>query len=245
MITSKQNSLIKQIRSLADKKFRDRLNQYIVEGVKLVKEALALNLPVIAVVGTESVLANLSTQGVRVESVSQEVFEYITTEVTPQGVLAIIEKPKEEKLSVKDSCILLDGVADPSNMGAVIRTAVASGYDTVYMTEDSADPFSPKAVRSSMGGIFRIKTVRANREELISLINLPIIVADMNGENLFECDCPKEFCLVIGNEGHGVSKQLRERAYKTVSIPMQNDMESLNAAVSAGLLMYTLKNRVL
>ena len=75
MITSKQNSLIKQIRSLADKKFRDRLNQYIVEGVKLVKEALALNLPVVAVVGTESALLNLCTKEVRVESVSQEVFD--------------------------------------------------------------------------------------------------------------------------------------------------------------------------
>ncbi len=241
MITSKQNSLIKQIRSLVDKKFRDRLGQYVVEGVKLVKEALALGLPIIVVVGTENALENLALNDVRVESVSQEVFEYITTEVSPQGVLAVIEKPNNELLAVSDCCILLDGVADPSNMGAVIRTAVASGYKTVYLTEDSADPFSPKAVRASMGGIFRVKTVRGNRGELLSLIKMPVIVADMNGENLFECKCPKEFCLVIGNEGHGVSKELRERADKTVSIPMQNGMESLNAAVSAGLLMYTLK----
>ena len=241
MITSKQNSLIKQIRSLSDKKFRDRLGQYLVEGVKLVKEALVLNLPVVTVVGTERGLENLSLSGVKCESVSQEVFDYITTEVSPQGVLAVIEKPKEEKFEANDCCILLDGVSDPSNMGAVIRTAVASGYKTVYMTEDCADPFSPKAVRSSMGGIFRVRTVRASREELIALIKLPIIVADMSGENLFEYKSPKKFCLVIGNEGHGVSKEFRGIADKTVSIPMQNGMESLNAAVSAGLLMYTLK----
>ena len=241
MITSKQNPLIKQIRSLADKKFRDRLGQYVVESVKLVKEALSLNLPVIAVVGTERALENLSLDGVRVESVSQEVFEYITTEVSPQGVLAVIEKPENKIISTSNSAILLDGVADPANVGAIIRTAVASGYETVYMTEDSADPFSPKAVRASMSGIFRVKIVRASREELLSNLKLPVIVADMNGENLFDFECPKEFCLIIGNEGHGVSKEFRERADKTVSIPMKNGMESLNAAVSAGLLMYTLK----
>lgn len=241
MITSKQNPLIKQIRSLADKKFRDRLGQYVVESVKLVKEALSLNLPVIAVVGTERALEGLALDGVRVESVSQEVFEYITTEVSPQGVLAVIEKPENKIISTSNSAILLDGVADPANVGAIIRTAVASGYETVYMTEDSADPFSPKAVRASMSGIFRVKIVRASREELLSNLKLPVIVADMNGENLFDFECPKEFCLIIGNEGHGVSKEFRERADKTVSIPMKNGMESLNAAVSAGLLMYTLK----
>ena len=241
MITSKQNPLIKQIRSLVDKKFRDRLGQYVVESVKLVKEALSLNLPVIAVVGTERALEGLALDGVRVESVSQEVFEYITTEVSPQGVLAVIEKPENKIISTSNSAILLDGVADPANVGAIIRTAVASGYETVYMTEDSADPFSPKAVRASMSGIFRVKIVRASREELLSNLKLPVIVADMNGENLFDFECPKEFCLIIGNEGHGVSKEFRERADKTVSIPMKNGMESLNAAVSAGLLMYTLK----
>ncbi len=241
MITSKQNPLIKQIRSLADKKFRDRLGQYVVESVKLVKEALSLNLPVIAVVGTERALEGLALDGVRVESVSQEVFEYITTEVSPQGVLAVIEKPENKIISTSNSAILLDGVADPANVGAIIRTAVAFGYETVYMTEDSADPFSPKAVRASMSGIFRVKIVRASREELLFNLNLPVIVADMNGENLFDFECPKEFCLIIGNEGHGVSKEFRERADKTVSIPMKNGMESLNAAVSAGVLMYTLK----
>ena len=241
MITSKQNPLIKQIRSLSDKKFRDRLGQYVVESVKLVREALSLNLPVVAVVGTENALENLPVCGVRCESVSREVFEYITTEVSPQGVLAIIEKPKNCLVAPSESCLFLDGVADPANVGAVIRTAVAAGYKTVYMSEDSADPFSPKAVRASMSGIFRVEIVRASREELLSLVNLPVVVADMNGENLFEFNCPKDFCLVIGNEGHGVSETLRERADKTVSIPMQNGMESLNAAVSAGLLMYALK----
>ena len=241
MITSKQNSFIKEIRSLSDKKYRDKLNLYTVEGTKIVKEALALNLPVRAVVGTEKGLNGLSMGQIRVEYVTEEVFSSISSEKSPQGVIAVIEKPENQVISPNSSCVLLDGVADPSNVGAIIRTAAASGYNTVYLTEDCADQFSPKAVRSSMSGVFRVKTVRANIDQLLSAIDLPIYVADMCGENVFDHIAQTDFCLVIGNEGHGVSEKIKNRADFTVSIPMKNGVESLNAAVSAGLIMYGLK----
>lgn len=241
MITSKQNSFIKEIRSLSDKKFRDKLNLYTVEGTKIVKEALGLKLPTCAVVGTEKGLTGLFVDGIRVEYVSEEVFSSISTEKSPQGVIAVIEKPENQVITPQCNCLLLDGVADPANVGAIIRTAAASGYNTVYLTEDCADQFSPKAVRSSMSGVFRVKTVRAKVEELLSVINLPIYVADMCGENVFTHTPKGNFCLVIGNEGRGVSSALKNRADFTVSIPMENDVESLNAAVSAGLIMYGLK----
>ena len=170
-----------------------------------------------------------------------EVFASISVEKSPQGVLAVLEKPSNEILKPNGSCILLDGVADPANVGAVIRTAAASGYNTVYMTETSADPFSPKATRCSMSGVFRVKIVRASVSDILSVISLPIYVADMGGENVFTHERKGDICLVIGNEGHGVSKELKERADFTVSIPMDNGVESLNAAVSAGILMYGLK----
>ncbi|MBQ7349040.1 MAG: RNA methyltransferase, partial [Clostridia bacterium] len=172
---------------------------------------------------------------------SEEVFRSISTEISPQGVVAVIKKPENDLVMPKSSCLLLDGVADPSNVGAIIRTAAAAGYDTVYMTENSADPFSPKAVRSSMSGVFRVKIVRGSLDQLLSVINLPVLVADMCGESVFNYAPESNFCLVIGNEGHGVSDLLKNRADFTVSIPMQNGVESLNAAVSAGLLMYSLK----
>ncbi len=242
MITSKQNSFIKEIRSLSDKKFRDKLGVYIVEGSKIVKEAVALNLPVQAVVGTERGLSTIDSGEFRRELVSDDVFHSISSEVCPQGVIAVIEKPENELVSPKGSCILLDGVADPANVGAIIRTAAAAGYNTVYLTEDCADQFSPKAVRSSMSGVFRVKTIRGKVEDLLNIINLPVYVADMCGENVFTHTHSGAFCLVIGNEGHGVSKIVKERADNTVSIPMENGVESLNAAVSAALLMYNLKN---
>ncbi len=241
MITSKQNSLIKQIRFLSDKKFRDETGLYLVEGIKLVKEAVLLSLPITVIVGTEKGLSSLDCKQYKTETVSEQVFEFITTEVSPQGVIAVIEKPLNKLMPPNGSCVLLDGVSDPTNVGAIIRTAAASGYQNVYLTSECADQFSPKAVRASMSGVFRINTFRASAEELLKVINLPVIVADMNGKNLFDFTAKDDFCLVIGNEGHGVSEFIKSRAEHTLSIPMANGMESLNAAVSAALLMYGLK----
>lgn len=242
MITSKQNSFIKEIRSLADKKFRDKLNLYTVEGTKLVREVLALSLPVYAVIGTEKGLKGVDAIKCRVEEVSEEVFASISSEKSPQGVIAVVEKPKNELLTSKGSCVLLDGVSDPSNVGAIIRTAAAAGYNTVYMTDDCADPFSPKAVRASMSGVFRVKIVRSTRSELLSVIDKEIIVADMGGENIYQLKIDGDFCLVIGNEGHGVCEEFIKAAKRVISIPMENGIESLNAAVSAALLLYGLKS---
>lgn len=242
MITSKQNDLVKQIRSLSDKKFRDSLNLYVVEGIKVVKEVLSLNLPVKVVVGTEKGLSACGQICVDTQVVSEGVFKHVSSEVTPQGVLAVVEKPTQQVVAPKQSCLLLDGVADPSNVGAIIRTAVASGYKEIFLTNECADAFSPKAVRSSMSGVFRSEIMRGDLEQILSVIDCPIIVADMGGENVFEKKIAGKFCLVIGNEGRGVSDRLKAMADITVSIPMQNQVESLNASVSAGILMYNLKN---
>ncbi len=241
MITSKQNSLIKEIRSLSDKKFRDRLGVFVIEGVKPVKEAMALGLSVRNIVCTEKGLNQIPLSELNVETVTEEVFSYISEESTPQGVLAVVYKPAFALQKPKGKCLFLDGVADPANVGAIIRTAVAAGYADIYTTLDCADPYSQKAVRASMSGIFRARVYRADREELLSIINLPIVVADMNGENVFNAKIQGDFCLVIGNEGRGVSETLKNLASVVVSIPMENGMESLNAAVSAGILMYNLR----
>lgn len=243
MIISKQNAVIKEIRSLSDKKYRDSLGLYVIESVKLVKEAIQLNLPVKVIVGTEKALSLVGDVSVRTETVSDELYKYISGQVSPQGVMAVLEKPTSNGYSEECCSLLLDGVADPANVGAIIRTAAASGYKTIYMTEECADPFSLKAVRSAMGGIFRVNVVRDSATRLLENIKNPIVVADMNGKSVFKESFGGDFCLVIGNEGKGVSDLIKNRATYTVSIPMENGMESLNAAVSAGILMYNLKRQ--
>lgn len=242
MITSRQNALVKKIKLLKDKKYRDQENLYIVEGAKSVATALTFNKQVSVIVGTEKGLSLVDIPTfIKVETLSDDVFKAISGESTPQGILALLTKPKNVIEGKKGRSIFLDGVADPGNVGAIIRTAVASGYKNIYITEDSADAFSPKAVRASMTGIFSVNVMRGSREELLKVINCPIIIADMNGANVFDVAKFKDFCLVIGNEANGVSGLVKNSATLTVSIPMSSEMESLNASVSAGILMYALK----
>ena len=243
MITSKQNQLIKLIRSLSDKKTRDEHSLFIVEGVKSVKEALISNFLVEQVLFTEKYANSLDgyIKDVKTELITPELMKYVSTEVTPQGVLALVKKPNFACKEQIASAVFLDGVSDPGNVGAIIRTAVACGITDIFITPDSADPYSQKAVRASMSGIFKCKIYLTLREEVKSIIRVPLIVADMDGENVFTTKNNEEFCLIIGNEAHGVSTELLSLADKVVSIPMQNGVESLNASVSAGILMYALK----
>ncbi len=244
MITSRQNQLIKLIRSLKDKKYRDAEGLYVAEGVKLVREANALGLKIHSVICTQKgygAIGDLPELSSVAQLVSDDVFAAASGEVSPQGVLALLYKPVYATTRPEGCCLYLDGVSDPSNVGMIIRTAAAAGYNDVYLA-DCADPYAPKAVRASMGGIFRIRTHVGNEADLLKAVDCPIVVADMDGVNVFDGKIDGKFCLVIGNEGHGVSDGLRTRARYTVSIPMQNGMESLNAGVSAAILMYTLKN---
>lgn len=242
MITSKQNTFIKEIRSLKDKKQRDNLNLYIVEGIKAVNDAILVLGGVYSVIGTDNAVNEIKdlSKAERVEIVSNQVFSSISGEVSPQGVLAVIKKPTEKAPSGK--AVLLDRVSDPANVGAIIRSAAAFGFKDVYALS-SADPFSPKSVRASMGGIFRVNVISGDREEILEKINIPLVVADMDGQNIKDFKIEGDFCLVIGNEGSGVSQEVLSLSKSVVSIPMQNDMESLNAGVSAGILMYELVNR--
>ena len=164
-------------------------------------------------------------------------FISVSEEVSPQGVLAIVKKPTISADTVTEMCVFLDGVGDPANVGAIIRSAAAFGYNTVIIA-DGADAYSNKAVRASMGGIFCVRVIAGTRAETLEKVKVPLILADMKGETLGSLKVPEEHCLVIGNEAHGVSQELKSCATLTVSIPMKNGMESLNAAVSAGILMY-------
>ena len=237
VITSKYNPLIKEIAKLSDKKYRKICGKYVVEGIKPVRECISAGctiLNVICVEGLESEFENAVI-------VSRAVFESVSSEVTPQGVLAVVELPSNKLKVPQDSCILLDRLQDPGNLGTVIRTANAAGYSEIYLI-NCTDPYSPKAVRASMSGIFFVKVYQGTNEEILGVLKgIPLICADMDGEDIFSFNSPEKFCLCIGNEGNGMSQEIMKRARFKVSIPMRETCESLNAAVSAGIVMYHLK----
>lgn len=229
---------------MADKKNRDENALFVVEGIKTVKEVFSAGLNVYALLLTEKAETLIPPEFIstaeRVETATEEIFSYASGEVSPQGALALVKKP-EVKPYGKGNCLFLDGVGDPANVGAILRTAAASGFNDVFITNDSADPYGAKAVRASMSGVFRVNVITGERETLIKNLPSPVVVADMKGKPVSELKLDPPFCLCIGNEGRGVSELLKNRADLTVSIPMENGMESLNAAVSAGILMYQLK----
>ena len=239
VITSRTNPLIKEIIKLSsDRKYREEAGLYVVEGTKPVSECLAAGCEVEKLVCIEE-LAERFPQSVLV---SKSVFGAISSEKTPQGVLALVKIPKNKLVAPEKSCILLDRLQDPGNLGTIIRTANAAGYSEIYLV-NCTDAYSPKAVRASMSGIFFVKVFHCTRAQAFDILDgVPLICADMHGENIFEFSPPEKFCLCIGSEGSGIAKEIIEKAQYKVKIPMSDTCESLNAAVSAGIAMYQLKN---
>ena len=241
ILTSKNNPLIKETASLKEKKGRKELGLFLVEGVKMALECGKSGFEIERVFVSESYVGEIPCEDERTVRVFNDVFRFLSDEKTPQGILCRVKLPDTRLQAPQGKCLLLDGVADPGNMGAILRTANAAGYKQVYLTKDCADPFSPKSVRASMSGVFFTKIYRGERAEILSLLQgFPIVVADMGGVNVFSFEAPQSFALAIGNEANGVSEEVAAAATHTVKIPMQATQESLNAAVSAGIIMYVL-----
>ena len=239
--SSKQNALIKTIASLKDKKHRQKLGLFIAEGVKMVNEAVKAGVSIKYVVATSKVLGEIISGNYTLIEVTNEVFNYVSDESTPQGALAVIEIKNSVVKSPKNNALLLDGVQDPGNMGTIIRTANAFGYNDIYLI-NCVDPYSNKAVRASMSGIYFVNLYKTNYETAFNALKgVEIIVADMGGVSLTNYKAPNPHCIVVGNEANGVSSQVKSVASAVVGIPMNENTESLNVAVASAIMMYNLK----
>ncbi len=249
LITSRSNPTVKKLIALQQKKYRALYGEYLAEGEKMVSECMAAGGEIVLLVFSESAQSRLkekkgnafSEAPMPAITLSDDLFAKVSGEKTPQGVLAAVRLPVRSIRPPRGSCLLLDGVSDPGNLGAIIRTANAAGYAEIYLL-GCTDPYSPKAVRASMSGIFHTALYEGTAEEIFSALSgVPLVAADLGGENVFSFTPPEKFCLVIGNEGHGIGAQVKERAEYTVTVPMRRTQESLNAAVSAGIVMYALR----
>ncbi len=248
ILTSKNNPLIKETASLKEKKGRKEHALFLVEGVKMARECRTSRFEIERIflcdtyAGEREFLAGCED---KIVMVSEDVMRFLSDEKTPQGVLCRVRIPQTPLQAPTNSCVFLDGVSDPGNVGAIIRTANAAGYQEIYLTKVCADAYAPKCVRASMSGLFFTKLYIGTREEILSVLrDTPIVVADMDGVNVFSFTPPTKFALAIGNEANGISKATFDAANAVVKIPMEATQESLNAAVSAGILMYALKKDV-
>ena len=251
LITSLDNSMVKEARSLNDKKHRRFHGKFLVDGEKLVYEAVCGACEIDKIFVDSSRLSDfgyiLEKFDGKVVPVTSKVFASISENVTPQGIIAeVYMNPTGEFHPAKDEPILiLDRIQDPGNLGTIIRTAAATGFNNIVLI-DTTDPHSPKVVRSSSGGVFYTDIFRMTEAEIINYTqkkNIALLVADMGGENVFTNPIEtKNFALVIGNEGQGISKNFKEKGH-AISLPMKSQMESLNAGVSASVLMYVLMGK--
>lgn len=245
-IISTANEKVKAVKKLHLKKYRDETGLCIAEGVNILSDLpLTLNVRSFFVedgfVGAEKII--LRFPSAETYAVSRAVMSAVSETDTPSGVLAVIEIPSP--CTATHNALVLDGVADSGNLGTIIRTAAGAGYNDVF-TINCADPFSGKAVRASMGGVFRVNVIDADYQNIENtLSDYRKICLDMAGEDvfLFKTD-GRKIALFLGNEAHGLSDFSKSIADETLSIPMANGQESLNVAVAAGIAMYVVNRNL-
>lgn len=237
VITSHDNAKIAEIVKLSQKKYRRLTRRYVIEGARLVHDAMRHGAKVVAVYVSESVASEYGFDNQTV--VADRVFGKIADTVSTQGVLAVVEMSDDELLPPKGNCLVLDGLQDPGNVGTLIRTAAACGFTDVFAVS-SVDLYSPKVLRSAMSAHFCVKLHELGKiEDAFALLDgVETVCADMGGSNVFEADFPEKTALVLGNEGNGLSQYSKAHATRTLALPMANGFESLNVAVAGSVIMY-------
>lgn len=242
-IISAENKKVLRAASLKHKKYRDLYGEYLIEGRRAVIDAIKCGALVTCLFVTKEYNAPIPEGDFERCSVSADIMKKICQTVAPQSIAAVVKIVPAPLCKDIDCAIVLDGIKDPSNMGAIIRTAAACGIDNIFLHR-CCDPYNPKSVRASMGGINFVKLFQCG-EDIIDYLNqkeLFVISADMDGENLYEFKMPQnKFALIIGGEADGISEGFINKSDVVLRLPMQN-IESLNAAVSASVIMYHLKN---
>ena len=237
IITSHDNGKIAEIVKLSQKKYRRQYRRYVIEGARLVHDAIKYGAKVVSVYVSESSASEFHFDGQVV--VADRVFAKIADTVSTQGVLAVVEMDDDCLLPPVGNCLVLDGLQDPGNVGTLIRTAAACGFTDVYAA-GSVDLYSPKVLRSAMSAHFCVKLHELESiESAFALLDgVETVCADMGGSNVFESKFGGKTALVLGNEGNGLSDYAKAHATRSVALPMANGFESLNVAVAGSVIMY-------
>ena len=245
-ITSKKNPKVKLVKSLNDKKARKKLGLSFVEGEKVFRELFLMRGNRIQfIMCSEKKYEHIKSlefvKPVEIFVVSKEILKELSNQSTPDGIIAVFRVPTMtiEYLTGEENFVVLDEITDPGNMGTIIRTGIAMGID-LFSTINCTDPYSPKAIQSSMGAIFSATIFDTSACEL-KKIETTFIKTDMKGEDISKAKLPKNFAIVLGNEHNGVSEKMSEICDMSVAIPMEEGAESLNVAVAAGIVMYEIK----
>ena len=257
-LTSTKNPLIKQVRKLQAAKERKRQNLLLLEGTNLIDAACQVDYKLDTVFYTEYWQENhqilwqtITEKEVKTQPVSTEVLNAIATTVNPDGIVAIASRKQlsEPGVSATKLGIALERLQDPGNLGTIIRTAAATGVDSLWLSEDSVDIYNPKVLRASVGQWFSVpigiepdlpQLIRQYQQAGIQIV----ATASEAAQSYWEVDFTRPTLIVLGNEGAGLSAELMAIADEQVNIPLANGVESLNVAVATALLLYEAKRQL-
>ena len=248
MLTSSKNPQIQRIRKIQrSARTRRKEGRFIVEGVRLVEEALIMDRHPELLLFSENlnesgqkIVDRFRAQYVRTIMVSSQVMQAASDTETPQGLLAVLPIPEWEIPKNPAFVLIPDGVRDPGNLGTLLRTALAAGVDLVLLPPGCVDVYSPKVVRSGMGAQLSLPTHPMSWEDIEGLLaGLNVFLADSTkGTIYFETELRRPLAMIIGGEAGGAGSQATQLANQRVHIPMAAKSESLNAAIAGAILMY-------
>ena len=266
VIKSRENKVFKWVKELTETKKRKKEKKFLLEGFTFVKETLEKFPELIECVilgegftksekGKEF-LNFLNKRNFSHYIFSSSLIKEISSTETPQGIMAIIRQPEYQDISSflekePNIIILLEEIQEPSNVGAIIRVALAAGASAVFYTKGTADPYSLKSVRASAVAILHLPVVRIEEtKKAITLLKEKgfqiIATVPKGGENLFKAEFNPKLAVILGNEARGVSEKAKTLSDKLITIPMSKKAQSLNVAVSAGIILYHIlyKNKI-
>lgn len=242
VVTSLENEKVKKFKKLQKKKYRDEYNQYIIEGEHLILEAFKR--------GAIEELILLEGKSAPIPApygyYSYDVMKKISSMDNPPEVMALCNRFSEDNEVKGDRILLLDGIQDPGNLGTIIRSAVAFNIDTIILTENTVDLYNPKVLRATQGMFYHLNIITRNGMEVLLLlqnIGIPVYGTDVNGGVDVRTLLPEEkekFALIMGNEGNGVRDEINNQCTKKLYIDMNKNVESLNVAIAASILLYEL-----
>jgi RNA methyltransferase, TrmH family len=246
---------IKQIRSLAQKKFRKELGLFVVEGEKAVSELLLhKNWKINHIYALESWLdINVIPGPIPSDRVSEKELSRISSFTNPNSVLALVNIPQWDISKVNpsvDITLMLDNIQDPGNLGTIIRTADWFGIDNIICSENTVEVFNPKVIQASMGSFMRVKVFYTSLKKYLENLSepLPVMGAMLEGEDLYKAVLPGRGILITGNESQGISPELVKLINRKIRIPLfqkegkAQQPESLNAGVATGIILSHLRN---
>ena len=260
MITSLQNPQVKHAVSLHARKGREAAREFIVEGRRFLEEAIRRDAHIRQVYYCpqrrlpewERLLTALAVKGVPTEEIDDRVLAKMCDTVQPQGILGVVQLPRYTWQDIRTGpdgvLLVIDGVQDPGNLGTILRVALAAGVNQVCLTKGTVDIFNSKVLRSTMGAIFSLITLVEQEAwtivEFCQQHSLRLVTAGTAGESSYGSGILEPpLALVVGNEGSGPSGIFKSAAEQTVTIPMQNEVESLNVAMATGILLYEIVRR--